>query len=115
MEQLAILEKICDNMSSSMVPGTAMYIFTASIYDTWSNGNELEKNLARRLVGLWEKEFTGIINECYKKTKYQENKMEYNQFCKNWINENYLIHNNFGIKKAIRNIWENKYGTRLWY
>ena len=55
MEQLAIIEKICNNLFDSLEPGTASYIFAAAIYDTWTadNSTQLENNLAKRLIIIW--------------------------------------------------------------
>ena len=45
MEHLAILEKIYDNFDDTFDTEKSIYIFAGAIYDTWSYGNELEKNL----------------------------------------------------------------------
>ena len=92
MEQLRILEKICDNIFDSLESDTAIYIFfnsvNAAIYDTWyDKGTELEKNLAKRLVSLWKPELEAGI---------------------------YAYSNNQGIGSALAHIWEKKYEFRHW-
>lgn len=119
MEQLAILEKIFENLSDTIEPGTATYIFAAAIYDTWCNsGNKLEENLAQRLVSTWEVELEEKMVEAYKKTKYDENRPEPDEYYKRWIVSCYSneYSNNLGIRRALRNLWEVRkgYGIRLW-
>ena len=115
MEQLRILEKICDNIFDSLESGTAMYIFAAAIYDTWWNkGTDLEKNLAKRLVNLWEGELEERMIEAYKKTKNDEGRLEQEKYYINWINSSYMTHsNNYGIRRALECVWERRYGLRL--
>jgi hypothetical protein len=114
MEHLAILEKICDNIFDSMESGTPIYIFSAAIYDTWYHGTELEQNLAKRLVGIWMNELNGRVDDAYRETKYQENRREYDDYCKNWLENSYKNYNdNRGICEALRNILRNRgYGTQ---
>lgn len=115
MEQLAILEKICNNLLDSLERGTATYIFAAAIYDTWwHKGTELEKNLAKRLVSLWEPELEVGMVEAYKKTKYDEKRLEQDEYYKKWIESAYITYSdNQGIRYALQHIWEVKYGLRL--
>lgn len=116
MEQLRILEKICDNLFDSLESGTAMYIFAAAIYDTWwDKGTELEKNLAKRLVSLWEPELEAGMCAAYKKTKYDEKQLEQDEYYKKWIESAYITYSdNQGIRCALARIWEKKYGFRHW-
>ena len=115
MEQLAILEKICNNLFDSLECGTATYIFAAAIYDTWwHNGTELEKNLAKRLVSLWEGELEVGMMEAYKKTKYDEKRLDQDEYYKKWIESAYITYSdNQGIRCALRQLSERKYGIRL--
>jgi hypothetical protein len=115
MEQLSILEKICDNITNSLEPGTAIYIFTAAIYDSWwCNGNKLDENLAKRLISLWEVELTGKMYNAYRSTKYQENRPQHDDYYKRWIENSYKKYNdNNGIRCALRNIWAKTYGIRI--
>jgi hypothetical protein len=115
MEQLAILEKICNNLFDSLDCGTATYIFAAAIYDTWwHNGTELEKNLAKRLVSLWEGELEERMVEVYRKTKYDEKRVEQDEYYKKWIEGSYIKYSdNQGIRYALQHLWEVKYGLRL--
>ena len=116
MEQLAILEKICNNLLDSLERGTATYIFAAAIYDTWWGGCELEKNLAQRLVSLWEGELEVQMVEAYKKTKYDEKRLEQDEYYKKWIESAYRTYSdNRGVRCALRHLWEKKYGIRLYW
>jgi hypothetical protein len=113
MEQLAILETIYNNLSASLEPGTPIYIFAAAIYDTWwIKGSELEQNIAKRLINLWEKELIQILDSTYTETPYQG----YHDSCKKWIEDNYIKYkDSIGIRRALQNIWEKKgYGFKLW-
>lgn len=115
MDQLAILEKICDRVYDSLEPGTAIYMFAAAIYDTWFwKGTDLEKNLAKRLTGIWEGELEERMIEAYKKIKNDEGRLEQEDYYRNWINSSYMTHNtNNGIRRALECIWERRYGLRL--
>lgn len=114
MEQLAILEKIFNNLFDSLECGTATYIFAAAIYDTWWSGCELEKNLAKRLVSLWEGELEVQMMEAYKKTKYDEKRLEQDEYYKKWIESAYRTYSdNQGIRYALRQLWERKYKIRI--
>lgn len=114
MEQLAILEKICDNLFDSLEYGTATYIFAAAIYDTWwNNGTDLEKNLAKRLVSLWEGKLELQMIENYRETKYDKKRLEHDEYYKKWIESAYKRYsNNQGIQYALQHLWEVKYGLR---
>jgi hypothetical protein len=117
MEQLAILEKICDNICDSLDPGTAIYIFAAAIYDTWTSDSstELEKNLAKRLIALWKGELEYKMIEVYKKTKNDSNRPEPDEFYKKWLEgRNNLYRDNEGARRAIWQLWEDMYGIRYW-
>jgi hypothetical protein len=117
MEQLAILEKICNNLFDSLECGTPIYIFAGAIYDTWwYKGTDLERNLAKRLVSLWEPELEARMCEAYKKTKYDEKRLEQDEYYMKWIENNYILYSdNHGIRSALINIWEKKkYRFRHW-
>ena len=118
MEHLAIFEKIYDNLSNSLEPGTSIYIFsvivTNSIYDNWDKGPDFERALAKRLVRRWEGELGRRMGTAYENTKYQEYRPEYDNFCKKWIEDAYKKYSdNKGICYALRNIWEKQYGLRI--
>jgi hypothetical protein len=118
MEHLAIFEKIYDNLSNSLEPGTSIYIFsvivTNSIYDNWNTGTDFERALAKRLVSIWEGELGRRMGAAYENTKYQEHRPEYDNFCKKWIEDAYgKYRDNKGICYALRNIWEKEYGLRI--
>ena len=118
MEQLAILEKICNNILDSMECGTATYIFAAAIYDDWASDSstQLESNLAKRLVSLWEGELEIQMVEAYKKTKYDEKRLEQDEYYKKWIESAYKTYSdNQGIQYALQHLWEVKYGLRLYW
>lgn len=115
MEHFTILEKICNNLPNSLEPGTTIYIFSAAIYDTWSNGTELEQNIAKKLITLWQSHLTITLTENYKKTKHHKNRPEYDNYCKKWIESKYKEYNdNKGIGCALKYLWESKYGSRVW-
>jgi hypothetical protein len=102
MEYLPILEKICDNAANSITAGTHIYIFAAAIYDTWSMGNELEKNMANRLMLFWKTRLENKLKWEYGCTHSHPNRLNYDVYCKKWVNEQlniYKDHN--GIKTAL--------------
>ncbi len=114
MEYLAILEKICDNLYASLEPGTAIYIFAAAIYDTWSapESTQLEKNLAKRLVNLWEAELNTQMLEAYRSTKYYPNRSEPDVYYKNWLKSKDKSYSyNQGASRAVWQIL----GREGWY
>ena len=89
MEQLAIVEKICESGSDVRNPSSPMYMFSAAIYDTWIVGSELEKNLIERFVEDWSIQFIQHMKKVYlRATEFNYANpphIEYNDFCKNWI------------------------------
>ena len=118
MENLAIFEKIHDNLSNSLELGTSIYIFgvivTNSIYDNWNTCTDFERALAKRLVSIWEGELGRSMDVSYENTRYQEHRPEYDNFCKKWIEDAYVkYHDNRGIRYALKNIWEKEYGLRI--
>lgn len=114
MEHLAILQKINDNIYDTLEPRTSIYIFAAAIYDTWNNGVELEKNLANRLVEVWQEYLNETIDMKYAETKYLNNRPTYELFCKQTIEQLFIDYkDNNGIKKALKAIWIEKYGNRF--
>ena len=117
MEQLAILEKICDNIFDSLEPGTVIYIFAAAIWENWTSNNstQLENNLAQRLIQVWKAELEYQMIEAYRKTKYDENRPESDDFYKKWLEgRNNLYRDNEGARRAVWRLWEEKYGIRYW-
>ncbi len=114
MEQLTILERICESTFDSLESGTSSYIFAAAVYDTWyASDNKLEKNLAERLVSIWEEELEHRMIQAYRATKYDENRPEQEDYYKKWLESSYNNHsNNQGLRRALINIWEKRYGPR---
>ena len=114
MAYLGILEKICDNLPDSLEPGTATYIYAASIYDTWCiSDNKLEKNIAKRLVSLWQEELEVQMDDAYRNTKHQENRPERDDYYKKWIMNTYKSYSdNSGIQCALKDIWVKSYGIK---
>jgi hypothetical protein len=115
MEQFTIVEKIINNISDSLEPGTAIYIFAAAIYDDWSadNSTQLENNLAKRLFSVWKAELEYQMIEAYKATKYDSKRPEPDDFYKKWLEgRNNLYRDNEGVRRAVWRLWEDKYGIR---
>lgn len=115
MEQFAIVEKIIDNLSDSLEPGTAIYIFAAAIWEDWiaDNSTQLESNLAKRLIQVWKGELEYQMIEAYRGTKYNEKRPEADDFYKKWLEgKNKLYKDNEGLRRAIWQLWESKYGIR---
>ena len=116
MEQLAIIEKICDNLFDSLEPGTAIYIFAAAIYDNWASysSTQLENNLAKRLVTLWKAELEERMTEVYRKTKYDSKRPDADEYYKKWIDGCYIKYSdNEGLKSALEILWKDRYGFRI--
>jgi hypothetical protein len=117
MEQLAILEKIYDNIFDSLEPGTTTYIFAAAIYDTWAadSSTQLENNLAKRIISLWKADLEERMVEAYRKTKYDSKRPETDDYYKKWLEgRNNLYRDNEGARRAVWRLWEDKYGIRYW-
>lgn len=118
MEQLAILEKICDNVFDSLECGTSTYIFGAAIYDTWVSygSTQLEKNLAKRLVSLWKAELEERMIEAYRKTKHDGQRLEADEYYKKWMEGSHIKYSdNEGVRRAVWQLWEDKYGIRIYW
>lgn len=115
MEQLAVLDRIFDNIIDTMEPDTAIYMFAAAIYDTWSStGNDIEKNLAARLVHMWQCELENDMMDAYRLTKYDKERLEKDDHYKRWIEGRYKTYSNHkGLQRALIKLWESKYGIRL--
>jgi hypothetical protein len=117
MEQLAIIEKIIANISDSLEPGTAIYIFAAAIYENWTanNSTQLESNLAKRLIAVWKAELEIQMVEAYKATKYNSKRPEADDYYKKWLEgRNNLYRDNEGARRTVWRLWEDKYGIRYW-
>jgi hypothetical protein len=109
MEHLTILEKIITNISDTLEHRSSIYIFAAAIYDTWFVGTEFEQNLAKRLVSVWENELNRQVEEGYRRTKYLENRPEFEDYYKKWLERSYKAYDdNKGIQTAVRNILINR-------
>jgi hypothetical protein len=122
MEHLAILEKICDNFNDTLDIGKPIYIFAAAIYDTWSNGNELEKNLVKRLQDKWRLCLVKKLDNDVKgpdevdNDNYDEEFSEYDRKQKQWIEDNYRKYkDNKGIRWALDEIWRNRFRVRIYW
>jgi hypothetical protein len=50
METERIFEKLFNESCDCLTIGNYMYDYSITIYKTWSNGNDLEKNLIERLI-----------------------------------------------------------------
>lgn len=85
MDHLAILEKLTENNSDILVRGSALYIYSAAIYDTWSTGSELEKNLINRLLPTWTEDFLHRFDESYRHTKYNAERPERDVYFEKWV------------------------------
>ncbi len=113
MEHLPILERICNNISDSLEPGKAMYIFAAAICDSWSDDKSttLERNLVSKLIQTWKTELEQKMVEAYKK---QENFQNEDEYYKKWLESHYkLYHDNHAVRRVIWLLWEDKYGLRI--
>lgn len=85
MDHLGIVEKLCERISDTMENGNALYIYSAAIYDIWSVGSELEKNLIARIVKLWTELFEYNMIEGYKNTRYNESRPQRDDYYKRLI------------------------------
>jgi hypothetical protein len=68
-----------------------MYDYSITIYKTWSNGNDLEKNLIERLIIKWYNELEYKLFTSYSATKDSNNRLEFSEFKKLWIIDNQNI------------------------
>ena len=73
MTHLEILDKLCESIGTTLERGSAPYIYSAAIYDTWSVGTDLEKNLIDRLVKFWACELENAMTDGYKNTRHAQN------------------------------------------
>ena len=95
MDHFEIVEKlheqtwdiIHDTRSSS-------YMISAAIYDTWSVGTELEKNLASRLVQSWSDVLECDMNEAFKDTRYWADRPRpaRSTYCADWVEKSRKVY-----------------------
>lgn len=81
-------------------------MYSGAIYDVWSVGTELERNLSSRLEVEWSNHLESMLGEAYRNTKYNyiigQQRPEYEDFKDSWkkrMQTKYCLHN--GIKKAL--------------
>lgn len=111
-KHLAILEKICESNAWITCEYDddgrykAMYIYTSGIYNTWSNGSELEKQLAHDLVDVWQDEIEYRMRMAYSDTKHSPGRPEMNEFYQAWCyGMKKKFHNHIGLQKAVSNLY----------
>ena len=85
MEHLEILDKLCECISDTFEKDLPLYMYSAAIYDVWSKGSELEKNLIDRLVKLWAGELENKMREGYKATRHRPERPERADYYKSFI------------------------------
>jgi hypothetical protein len=107
-KHLEILEKICESNAWITCEYDddgrykAMYIYTSGIYNTWSNGSELEKQLANNLVTEWQGELEYRMRMAYSDTKHSPGRLEADEFYKVWcLNMKKKFHNHLGLQRAV--------------
>jgi hypothetical protein len=102
MNHLEVLEKIIDNLADSLEYGTATYIYSAAIYDSWSNGSDLEKNMAGRLVTMWIDELDNIMTNTYHSESLKDATLDRSDFCCHWVDGMRITHSTHkGLLKAL--------------
>ena len=109
---LAILEKICESSAWITLTDdgdgkmTAMYIYTAGIYDTWIKGSPFEKKLAEKIWQLWQEELDYRMKMAYSKTKHQENRLEAKDFYYKWCDDmKKKFEDHAGLLRAIHQLY----------
>ncbi len=113
-DHFSVLQKICENITDSIKPGTAAYIYAAAVYDSWVVGSDLEKNIVNRLVEQWHNALVREMNDTYSQhvatcahfgSRYALKRMSHDEFCKEWVEERKKSYvSNMGLLCALRNI-----------
>lgn len=116
IEHLTILQKLHDSVHDILIHTTATHTYAAAIYDTWSQGTELEKNLANRLVDRWHKVLLGVltIDYRYHKETYTSfsNLKSHDEYCKNWVESRIKMYaGNAGLQLALQKLLESNRDT----
>ena len=106
MDQLQVIEKLFETFSNTLDREHHMYLYSAAIFDVWSVGTDLEKNLSHRLVVEWSTHLWGMLNDAYRKTKYNyitgKTRPEFEEFKDNWkkgMRDLHTLHH--GIQRAL--------------
>lgn len=106
MEQLQVIEKLFDTFADTMDVDHPKYMYSGAIYDVWSVGTELERNLATRLQVEWANQLEHTLNDAYRKTRYNyiagRPRPEYEDFKDSWkksMRTKYCLH--IGIQRAL--------------
>ncbi len=121
MDHFSILQKICDNITDSLNPGTAAYIYAAAIYDSWVVGTDIEKNIANRLVELWHTELVRKMNDAFSQEKrtwahfgsrYALKQIPHDEFCRTWVDTRIKqFADNKGLRCALQKVIESNRDT----
>ncbi len=104
MAHLEIVERICKSNDWIYYDNEdmAMYIYSAAIYDTWSVGTELEKNLAERLAQFWSDTLAQYMSTSYSATKFDSERSERAEFCAKWLESMKRTHDTHaGLLRAL--------------
>jgi len=109
MEQLQVIEKLFESFTDTLDVDHPKYMYSGAIYDVWSVGTELERNLATRLKVEWATHLDNILKESYRNTRYNyialKPRPDFEDFKDSWkqsIRTKYCLH--IGIQRALDSI-----------
>ncbi len=127
IEHLTILQKLHDSVHDILIHTTATHTYAAAIYDTWSQGTELEKNLANRLVDKWHKIMLKQLTDDYydycafnltyeelhsSDVKLKAKVKSYDEYCKEWVEPRMQSYaGNAGLQLALQKLLESNRDT----
>ena len=104
MEQLQIIEKLFDNFTDTLNVDHPKYMYSGAIYDVWSVGTDLERNLACRLQVEWAFHLENLLKGAYPYTRFNviKPRPSYEEFKDSWkesMRTKYCTH--IGIQRAL--------------
>ena len=104
MEQLQVIEKLFDRFTDTLDVNHPKYMYSGAIYDVWSVGTELERNLATRLQVEWASHLENLLKDAYPYTRFNviKPRPSYEDFKDSWkqsMRTKYCLH--IGIQRAL--------------
>jgi hypothetical protein len=107
MDHLKIFEKLCENTFEIFNRDTAIYYYSAAIYESWliPTSSELEKRLANKLNIIWHYNLNNLITYDYKFNKEKDPKLNFKEFAEKWLNyKKYIYREHVGLIATLHKI-----------